>query len=183
MHRYDLRFHLDAHAHEACRMEVGGDAMRVHTPQLLIAQPPAHGTTLSIDTGFVSPRYGEKLPAPIVRYTRDATTTAFTTVLHPFRTTAPSLDVEAVPVAGESDIDPGAVALRVSRQTAQGLCTDLCFVADRSAGSTWQFAGYAYAGTHLLLRLEADGTERVLHADAGASLTRMRVAEPYGAPR
>jgi hypothetical protein len=175
-HRYDLRFHLGAHALGACHAEQDGDCIRIGSPGLLVAQAHAPGTRVDIERAFVSPRYGEKDAAPVLRFTREASTTVFHTMLHPFRDEAPRLSVQALPVTRAADLDgstAGAWAARMQRRTPDGVTTDICFVADEGANARWRFANYSYDGSHLLLRLDENGRSAVLYADPGASLVRV----------
>jgi hypothetical protein len=169
-HRYDLRFHLGAHALGECRIEHDAGTVRVCSPGLLVAQPDAPGTTVAIDDAFVSARYGEKRAAPVVRFTRHAADTEFQTVLHPFREAPPRLTVQALEVAHSAGPTRAARAVRVHRSDT--LATDICFVADAGERGPWRVAGYTYGGTHLLVRIDADGAARVLYADPGAELVR-----------
>jgi uncharacterized heparinase superfamily protein len=182
-HRYDLRFHLSTHAQGLCGIADDDHCTTVQSPRLLLVQASAAGTTIAIDDGFVSERYGEKASAPIVRCTRDAASTAFHTALHPFRDAPPSVTIEEVPVSDAHGRVSDAWAARIVRRGAGVLTTDLCFVAGDSARGPRRFAGCSYDGTHLLLRLEErvhggpdrtaheqESAPHVLYADAGASL-------------
>jgi len=198
-HRYDLRFHLNTHAQGECRIDRDGDCTRVHSPRLLVVQASRPDTSVAIDDGFVSARYGEKQPAPVVRFTRNAKSTVMHTVLHPFRDAAPDVTVEEVAVSDGSGRAQDAWAARIVTRTAARITTDLCFVAGDGASGPRRFAGWSYDGTHLLARLEdRAGDERarertataqdcgpaprVLYAD-GASLARAPDGADAGATR
>ena len=170
VHRYDLRFHLGPHALGHCRVEGVDDGVRVRSPGLVIAQPAAPATTAAIDDAFVSERYGEKRPAPVVRFTRHAADTTFLTVLHPFRHGAPSPTVQTLDVHNAAGRTHAAHAARVHRTDTR--TTDICFVADAVSHGPWRFAGYRYDGAHLLVRIEPDGSSRALYADPWAELVR-----------
>jgi hypothetical protein len=175
-HRYDLRFHLNAHAQGKCRVERDGGCTRVHSPRLLTVQPDDPDTTVAIDEGFVSARYGEKAPAPVVRFTRNAATTAFHTVLHPLRDTAPAVTVETIAVTDESGLPADAWAARIVTRTPQRSVTDVCFVAGDGARGPWRFGGWRYDGNHLLVRVGERAAELASQGATQASRNGARTA-------
>ncbi|MCE7986883.1 MAG: hypothetical protein DYG89_37390 [Caldilinea sp. CFX5] len=97
-HRYDLRFHLADTAAGQTTLCTKGNMHLIHAPHLLIAQPAAAQTTVTLQEGYVSRSYGTKAPAPVVCFTRSATTTCFHTVLYPYADRPPSIQVAAWPV-------------------------------------------------------------------------------------
>jgi hypothetical protein len=76
-HRYDLRFHLNADAQDATEVKEG----TVRAPGLaLVLAEPARPT---LEQGWVAPRYGHKLPAPVVSAVLNGTDAAFMTLVAP----------------------------------------------------------------------------------------------------
>ncbi len=77
-HRYDLRFHLTPEAHDATRVEgatvlAPGLALHIAGAQRIVLEP-----------GWVAPRYGEHVPAPVVSAVAEgARTAAFVTQVVP----------------------------------------------------------------------------------------------------
>jgi uncharacterized heparinase superfamily protein len=90
-HDYDLRFHLSPEAQYRVTTQ-GNSAL---APFIVIAQPSATRTTLSIEPGFVSPKYGVKHSAPIIRFSQRARNAVFHTVLVPHRGVQPQVEVES----------------------------------------------------------------------------------------
>jgi len=76
-HRYDLRFHLAPEAHDAARME--GDTVRAPGLTLRIRGAAA----IALEPGWIAPRYGERVPAPVVSAVAEGRTAAFTTEVLP----------------------------------------------------------------------------------------------------
>lgn len=86
-HRYDLRFHLAPDANERTAVQVGPDqrrssALAVRAPGLALVFV-ADGVP-RIESGWVSPLYGVKLPAPVVSVAVDGVSrTRFLTLVAP----------------------------------------------------------------------------------------------------
>lgn len=93
-HRYDLFFHLAAAAWRRTALVERDGLIRCVSPGLLMAHLPDGDTRFALEEGFVSERYGEKMPAPVVRFTRDAVCARFVTVLYPYPLEAPALRIE-----------------------------------------------------------------------------------------
>jgi hypothetical protein len=106
-HDYDVWFHLSADAQD--RVTVSGT--RVDAPYLVLAQPEDARTAVSITPGFVSPSYGIKRPAPIVRFHRRARNAVFHAVLIPHRGVQPHVAVET---RGERKL---RITIRTGRET------------------------------------------------------------------
>jgi hypothetical protein len=84
-HRYDLRFHLAPEA--SGRTCIVGDTVRA--PGLALTFSP--GSELRLEEGWVAPRYGVKLNAPVVSAVIDGLCSAeFVTVLAPIHLSRPA---------------------------------------------------------------------------------------------
>lgn len=81
MHRYDLRWHLSAEAWQATQLATIGGAQVVHAPGLRLEFPST--VAVSVEPGWVAPRYGRKLPAPVVSVSTTGTAASFTTLVIP----------------------------------------------------------------------------------------------------
>jgi hypothetical protein len=159
-HDYGLYFHLAAEAWQQTFSEVSGGTCQVHAPHLVIAQPAQAQTQMAIEPGYVSSVYGVKHAAPVVRYSRRASSTAFHTVLYPFRTARPRLAVEALPVYRDgqpcSSLDAHALVVRIELDGQ--VYTDTYFNGPAGNGrATYQFGRFAYDGSLLCVRREASG--------------------------
>jgi hypothetical protein len=96
-HDYDLLFHLSHEAHGKVTPTREGSTLRIDSPGLSLAQAISPGVALAIDEGFVSPRYGIKLNAPVLRFSKRAADTCFVTVLYPYRESATPFSVDPLP--------------------------------------------------------------------------------------
>ena len=76
-HRYDLRFHLAPDAQDAARVD--GDA--VHAPGVTLRIAGAE--RIALEPGWVAPRYGELVPAPVVSAVAEGEDAAFVTEVIP----------------------------------------------------------------------------------------------------
>lgn len=97
-HDYELRFHLDTMAEQHTTTSRSTQSLRVDSPNLLILQPSSTNTTLIQESGFVSPSYGIKYPAPVINFTRRAATCCFYTLLIPYKLKQPDISLEQIPV-------------------------------------------------------------------------------------
>jgi heparinase II/III-like protein len=170
-HDYDQLFHLSHRAQNKVTANARQGTIQVCAPHLVLAKSEAPEVSLEIEQGYVSHIYGEKKPAPVVRFSQRGQAAAFHTVLFPYRETAPGLIVRDLPVY-ESDGTPspaGTHAISVTIEREGTRFTDLCMIAER--GGRWRtFAGYRFDGTYMALRLAADGKPVRLHANRGASV-------------
>ena len=119
-HQYDLYFHLSERAQDRTVLSNESHFL-ISSPNLLIAQPACEQTRISIEQGFVSPEYGVKHPAPIVRFSKTAQgDTAFQTVLYPYENEAPAMQVDRLPVSSQGQDCPvtqvTALAIRLNTQ-------------------------------------------------------------------
>jgi Heparinase II/III-like protein/Heparinase II/III N-terminus len=97
-HRLDLRFHLSPEARGRTRVERGDGAWVVRAPGMALVF--AGDRRPRVEPGWVSPRYGVKLEAPVVSVVAHGATATFATLV------APLADDEPVPGLR---VRPGAV--------------------------------------------------------------------------
>ena len=81
-YRYDLRWHLTPEADGFTTISQSGDAVTIRAPDLALILP---GTpTVTLEDGWVSPRYGIKDPAPVISVVTDGVAdTDFFTLICP----------------------------------------------------------------------------------------------------
>jgi hypothetical protein len=104
-HRYDLRFHLAPEAWGHVEVQQQGDAHVVRAPG--VALVVAGDRAPAIEPGWVAPRYGVKLRAPVVSVVADGDAAAtFTTLVLPLPDgrPAPRLTVRADAVTTAAEI-------------------------------------------------------------------------------
>ncbi|MFN0090302.1 MAG: heparinase II/III family protein [Acidimicrobiales bacterium] len=83
-HDYVLRWHLDVDAEDATELTVAAGCAIVRAPGGTIAMALLDGTDATVETGWVSPTYGVRHPAPVVALTSPrAFRGAFVTVVVP----------------------------------------------------------------------------------------------------
>lgn len=82
-HRYDLRWHLSAEAWNATELTTirGKPAVRAPGVLLVLLSP----VSVTLETGWVSPRYGVRLEAPVVSAATTATDVRLITLIVPLR--------------------------------------------------------------------------------------------------
>lgn len=173
-HRYDLNFHLAPQALNACQTRVSADGILIHSPNLLLAQPHAQNLSTEIVPGFVSPEYGRKLAAPVVRFTQDGSGAAvFQTVLLPFRDRAPEVTVSR-PEVFDRNVPVSRVyacALSLEFATAGLRHRDELLLARQPAVDEYQMGDIRCRTRVLFVRRNASGAIRQLNADGLESLT------------
>jgi len=172
-HRYEVLFHLDAAAAGEVSLEACPDGGLVQVPGLALAACGPAGTEVSVDTGFVSRRYGHKVAAPVIRVTANATCAVFHTVLLPRR--AGRTRVAVTPLAA-APLDVGlatrpAHAAAIRLDDGHQVRTDHWFFADSPPGQAWRVADRVVTGPFEFLRGGVAGTSRRLHAAAGRTIT------------
>ena len=166
-HEYDLIFHLSEKALNkviACFEE---ETFFVESPHLILAQPIESEVQCHLERGYVSPLYGVKHEAPVVRFTRHAANACFHTVLFPFKNEKPELAIANLPVyAGEKLCDKNeASALRFTIANHGQRFTDYYFLAHREREQEYRFADCTVRGKLLFLRVnESDEIVRLHHA-------------------
>jgi hypothetical protein len=109
-HDYDVWFHLSPEAHGS----ITAHGQCAEAPFVVIAQSSSAHTLLSVEPGFVSPRYGIRQPAPIVRFHAHATNAVFHTAIVPYNGVKPQVAIES---RGERQI-------RVTIQSSEGVICD-----------------------------------------------------------
>lgn len=155
-HRYDLLFHLAASAWGRTTLTARPDGALIEAPHLTLAQPAQADTTVHYEAGFVSPTYGVRQSAPVIRYARRAADACFNTVLYPWRAEQPEIRVTnlAVTADGEPCAETDASALCILIKTADRQWRDYYFIAHQSAARTYRFG--PFTGQHRLLFIRHD---------------------------
>jgi hypothetical protein len=82
-HHYDLRWHLPAEAWDAAELTTVDKQPAVRAPGVLLVFPSP--VSVTVEPGWVSPRYGVRLRAPVVSATTTATDVRLTTLIIPLR--------------------------------------------------------------------------------------------------
>jgi Heparinase II/III N-terminus/Heparinase II/III-like protein len=179
-HSYDLYFHLSPSAQGHTRITNTHGTCLISSPNLLIAQCEHQETTVTVEDGFVSPRYGVKHAAPVVRFNQNACSTMFHTVLVPFALTQPEITVRALPVWSDEGVLVGeeAQALRINFGHGEAALTDIWFINSGSARGARNFCNFRFEGSFLWLRKNAFGELIALQASANACLWETAHAVP-----
>lgn len=172
-HDYQLRFHLDALAERRTQAYAATGGLRVESPNLLLLQPFAPNTELVLESGFVSPLYGKKYPAPVVNFSRRAASCCFMTVLFPYRAEQPEVAVTRVPVHYPSQrfLEPVpesvAGALSISWRDSTGAFADRIFLS-HGEGQCFQVADEITASPFLFRRQDRQGQTVAWHDNDSA---------------
>lgn len=165
-HRYDLLFHLDAQADECTTIARTPSSLTVRSPNLSLCVAADEEISAELEQEYVSSSYGRKLPAPMVRLSRQASDCEFHSVLFPFATDRPRLSIAVLPINGGKSVS--AVAVRAWR--AGRLTRDVIFMAHERSHYASEFAGFRYDGSYLVARFEDGGSPRILNRDPGATV-------------
>jgi len=124
-----------------------------------------------MEKGYVSPTYGIKHPAPIVRFARRAATTTYHSVLYPYGTEKPRLAVAVLPVQHNGRLCPPTEAFGLSITIAakgQAL-TDTYFNGTPRDGA-YRFGDFSYDGSLLCVRQDGAGRIVRIQGQAGTVL-------------
>jgi len=154
-HCYDMYLHLTARAQNRTTLHEASDTI-IRAPNLIIAQPGSSNINTVIDTGFVSPEYGIKKKAPIVKFSQTVSGTAsFHTLIYPFKINPPGIHIQELPVYKDGNICPvsSASALRINFQQGDIKYTDYFFIAHGSEiKQDFSFSDFNCNGHLLFLR-------------------------------
>lgn len=165
-HRYDLLFHLSPEACNQVTTVLERDMLKVQSPNLVLAQPHQPGQFLSLDDGFISPTYGTKYGAPVIKFSQHESIACFHTIVFPFESTAPSLSIQTLPVSDQETSCPpiAAFGMCVSYHTQTGHHQD--YIAFRHLGTAssyhmqdWEFTQHIH-----IIRKNAEGTVVAQHS-------------------
>lgn len=141
-HTYDQLFHLASGVQNQVSLSSDLRSLRVDAPHLVMVQPVCKSATVALEGGYVSPVYGVKQAAPIVKFTQDAAECCFYTVLYPYKNDRPSLSVASSPVFKNGEIcDPFvAIGLDIDIETGGKVCRDSVFIANAPGNYTTENA-------------------------------------------
>lgn len=181
-HRYDLLFHLSPQANGRVALHLAESTLRVESPNLVLAQPFQAEVEVRIEKGYVSPTYGVKQEAPVLRFTQTAKRAAYLTLLVPFKFTPPEILIEQLDVFTESGLcaRDEVTAIRVTWNRQNQEFKDYYFNAYRQESETYRFEEFVYEGKFFFVRKDADGNIVRVHHQAG-TLLKIRKREPQAA--
>jgi len=166
-HEYALRFQLSEAADDDSTHRHPERAGQWFSPGLLIAQPAELAGAQSLESAWVSPRYGEKLPAARLRTQVRGTRARFATVLYPFAGTPPDLHVTTL----DAGPDTAALTCLQIEDATRGVRDLWCSIdaVDGEAVDVTLPEG-RFQGRWLWLRTDTAGHITHVHADPQAHL-------------
>ena len=131
-HNFDLLFHLAASAQHKVSLNCDPHCFSVDAPHLVMMQPICKSATVSLEDGYVSPTYGVKHEAPVVKFNQRGAECCFYTVLYPYKNKRPTLTVSSIPVfQGHEICNPHAAScLVIISETEEHVFRDMVFVAN-----------------------------------------------------
>jgi hypothetical protein len=151
-HHYDLRFHLAPQAWGHTTLLNRKQTAVVHTPGLALVFEGGH--KLGIQPGWVAPRYGVKVPAPVVSVvTEGSASTEFFTLVVPARTFE---DVPSLQVCHDRGDGSDALCVQVSNVGPQRNVTDR--VIWSSSIGTHELGAFVCRASAVWMRSVADGS-------------------------
>ncbi|ESS67573.1 heparinase II/III-like protein [Methyloglobulus morosus KoM1] len=132
VHNYDLLFHLAASAQGKVSISCDKQSFSVDAPNLVMIQPVRQSATVSLEGGYVSPTYGIKQDAPVLKFNQHRAECSFYTVIYPYKDERPGLTVSSIPVSKREVLcNPfSAACLSITVERAGQLHNDMIFVAN-----------------------------------------------------
>jgi hypothetical protein len=145
-HRYDLRFHLGPDAWNRTTVETRDGDVVVRAPGVMLVMAPAR--TVCIESGWVAPAYGVKVPAPVVSVVVEgAADVTFTTLVIPAA-------AEALPPIVDVHGGDGSMLVEVHGTGPEGVACDRVAWGD---GDHLALGKYRVRAVAAWLRLAASG--------------------------
>jgi hypothetical protein len=178
-HNYDLYFHLTSRAQEKVNIVSNEVCHVIHSPNLLVAQAYSANTEIAIEQGYVSPEYGIKYDAPIIKFSKQQVgTTVFNTVLYPFKDEPPVIRVTHLAIYQDGRLcEPSeASALQISLKTTKGSFEDYYFVNHGATENEYDFADISCACRMLFLRRDEAGQIINLQAEGVGFIKSQSIA-------
>jgi Heparinase II/III N-terminus/Heparinase II/III-like protein len=131
-HNYELLFHLAASAQDKVSLNTTQHCLSVDAPHLVMLQPTHKPISVSVENAYVSPTYGVKQEAPVVKFNQQGTECCFYTVLYPYKKARPVLTVSSIPVFKNQEICRpfAANCLSIISETEEHVFRDFVFVAN-----------------------------------------------------
>lgn len=167
-HDYDQYFHLPCRALDRIHLFTEASCHIVVSPNLIMAWPSDEGIEIALDNGYVSPEYGVKEAAPVVRASKQKSgNDTFQSVLYPFKKVPPVIRVSRIPVYRHGRLCDAvtASALLIEISTSKQMYRDYFFIRHDSDESECSFGDIVYSGRFLLLRQDRSGTVISLQGD------------------
>jgi Heparinase II/III N-terminus/Heparinase II/III-like protein len=132
VHNYDLLFHLAASAQSKVSLDSDQHCFSVDAPNLVMVQPVHQSASVSLEGGYISPTYGVKQDAPVVKFNQHGAECSFYTVLYPYKDKRPTLTVSSTPVLKNNETcNPfTANCLVIISETDEHVVRDMVFVAN-----------------------------------------------------
>ncbi len=171
-HDYDRLFHLSDRAEGKVSVHRDQKTLRVNAPHLVVAQAQDPEVSLFVETGWVSPSYGVKHLAPVLRFASHADNATYHTILYPYKTNKPVIAVDILPVMSRSHHCNASEAFALCISVTQNELSykDYYFCANADYRRTWHFGGFTYKGSLLYIRRLESGKLRVIHKEPGSRL-------------
>lgn len=162
-HDYDLLFHLSASANCKVVNYVDQECLIVDAPNLMMIQPVQESVSVFVEPGFISPTYGVKADAPIVRFNQTGDCRCFYTLLFPYKCQRPQIKLSSLPVGRNDKLvsSYSAVCLDIDIETADANYRDFIVVANEPGEFR---SGKSYFNTSLRIdRLDSQGRRILTH--------------------
>jgi hypothetical protein len=134
VHNYDLLFHLASSAQHRVSLNTSHENFIVDAPNLVMIQPDHRSATVSLEGGYVSPVYGMKQQAPVIKFNKQAADCCFYTVIYPYKDNRPTISVSTNPVIKDTETSKSfeAVSLTIDIESGCGNYQDTIFLAHDS---------------------------------------------------
>jgi hypothetical protein len=172
-HNYDLYFHLSEKAQGLTNLATDDVRHVIGSPNLLMIQPISSDTDLTVEQGYVSPEYGIKYEAPIIKFTKSqASETTFNTVLYPFKDKAPTVQVTQLSVYQKNCLCQSHVAsaLKICVTREDSYFEDIFFINHSANEAECTFSDITCSGQLLFVRRDELGNIINLQCEGLSSL-------------
>jgi hypothetical protein len=174
-HTYDLYFHLSDKAQDNTSLIKNEANQVIASPNLLIAQACSNDVQVSIEQGYVSPEYGIKNQAPVVKFSKQrAGATSFTTVLYPYKNTQPEIEATSLTVFRNGVVcdHSEASVLQINLKTDKGRYTDYFYISHSTTDRHHHdFADMSCVAKLLFVRCDESGEIINLQGEGIQSVT------------
>lgn len=165
VHTYAQYFHLTPRALHKTNVERTQEANAVIAPHLLIVQPACEDAQATIVDGYVSPEYGVREPAPVVRFTHTGRNVVRHTVLYPYQSDRPTVQVRELPQRESSGHNRGVsmTALKLVVEKAGETYVDYVVLGHDKATVEFCHENIRWYGDVMLLRTTVHGRPLSFH--------------------
>ncbi len=134
VHSYDQLFHLSSLAQKKISLSSDLKTLIVDAPNLVMVQPVLGSATVSLEGGYISPTYGIKQEAPVIKFNQQGADCCFYTLLYPYKDKRPTISISMEPTRKNNQICNAfdAAYFKIGIETERHIACDSIFIANES---------------------------------------------------